>query len=80
MLFLNGRTRRDADGKAMFSAQTCGAITGWKNDFLARKKNQQSAVGLLSSGQALLIEKPGIWDRHVADMEMENYQDFYLHQ
>lgn len=78
MLFLDSRTRRDADGKHMFSAATCAAITEWKNDLLARKKNGQAAVGLLSSGQALLMEKPGFWDRHVADMEMVNYQDFAL--
>lgn len=78
MLFLDGRTHRDADGKNMFSAKTCAAIIEWKNDLLARKKNQQAAVGLLSSGQALLIEKPGIWDRRMADMEMVNYQDFSL--
>ena len=78
MLFLDGRSQRDADGKNMFSVATCAAITEWKKDLLARKKNQQAAVGLLSSGQALLIEKPGIWDRHVADMEMVNYQDFSL--
>ncbi|MCP5995700.1 hypothetical protein NL385_26535, partial [Klebsiella pneumoniae] len=34
------------------------------------------AVGLLSSGQALLIEKPGRWSRKLADMEMPNYDDF----
>lgn len=78
MLFLDGRTHRDDDGKHMFNAQTRTAIVAWKNDLLARKKNQQAAVGLLSSGQALLIEKPGQWDRRVADMEMINYKDFAL--
>jgi len=78
MLFLDGRTYRDDDGKHMFNPQTCNGIEQWKNDLLARKKNQQPAVGLLSSGQALLIEKPGQWDRRVADMEMVNYKDFSL--
>jgi len=78
MLFLDGRTYRDDDGKHMFNSQTCSGIEQWKNDLLARKKKQQPAVGLLSSGQALLIEKPGQWDRRVADMEMVNYKDFSL--
>jgi hypothetical protein len=78
MLFLDGRTHRDDDGKHMFNAQTRTAIDEWKNDLLTRKKNQQPAIGLLSSGQALLIEKPGQWDRRVADMEMVNYKDFAL--
>lgn len=76
MLFLDGRTRRDSEGKHMFTASTHAAIEQWKQDLLARKKNNQPTVGLLSSGQALVIEKPGVWDRHIADMEMINYEDF----
>ena len=78
MLFLDGRTHRDDDGTHMFNAQTRNAISEWKNDLLKRKKNHEPAIGLLSSGQALLIEKPGQWDRRVADMEMVNYNDFSL--
>jgi hypothetical protein len=78
MLFLDGRTHRDDDGTHMFNAQTRNAISEWKNDLLERKKNHEPAIGLLSSGQALLIEKPGQWDRRVADMEMVNYKDFSL--
>ncbi len=78
MLFLDGRTHRDDDGTHMFNAQTRNAISEWKNDLLKRKKNHETAIGLLSSGQALLIEKPGQWDRRVADMEMVNYKDFSL--
>ena len=76
MLFLDGRTCRDDSGKQMFNAQTHSAIDLWAKDLLARKKNNQAAVGLLSSGQALLMEKPGIWARKLADMEMPNYDDF----
>lgn len=76
MLFLDGRTRRDADGDQMFSDATHVAIDQWTQDLIARKKNNQPAVGLLSSGQALLIEKPDPWARRVADMEMPNYRDF----
>lgn len=78
MLFLDGRTTRDAGGKHMFNAQTAAAIVQWKADLLARKQQQLPSVGLLSSGQALLIETPGYWDRRVADMEMVNYEDFAL--
>lgn len=78
MLFLDGRTCRDSVGVAMFNCATHAAIEQWKNDLLLRKKNNQPAVGLLSSGQALVIEKPGLWDRHIADMEMANYGDFSL--
>ena len=78
MLFLDGRTHRDDDGEHMFNEQTRTAITKWKSDLLVRKKNRQPAIGLLNSGQALLIEKPGQWDRRVADMEMVNYTDFVL--
>ncbi|MEN0035633.1 MAG: alkaline phosphatase D family protein [Cellvibrio sp.] len=74
MLFLDGRTHRAAD--TMFNSATSLAIEQWKTDLLQRKKNRQPAVGLLSSGQALVIEKPGIWDRNIADMEMVNYEDF----
>ncbi|WP_052417611.1 metallophosphoesterase family protein [Cellvibrio mixtus] len=78
MLFLDGRTRRDAVGEQMFSDATHAAIEQWMQDLIARKKNNQAAVGLLSSGQALLIEEPGRWARKLADMEMPNYKDFSL--
>lgn len=76
MLFLDGRTRRDAGGEQMFNDATHVAIEKWMQDLIARKKNNQPAVGLLSSGQALLIEEPGRWARKLADMEMPNYKDF----
>ncbi len=76
MLFLDGRTRRDADGAQMFTAATHAAIAQWKNDLLRRKQQGETAIGLLSSGQALLIETPSPWARKMADMEMPNYADF----
>lgn len=78
MLFLDGRTQRDGDGVQMFNAATHAAIRQWKNDLLLRKQQGHTAVGLLSSGQALLIETPGPWARKMADMEMPNYSDFAL--
>lgn len=78
MLFLDGRTQRDGEGSQMFNAATHAAIHQWKSDLLACKKQRQPAVGLLSSGQALLIEMPGPWACKMADMEMPNYQDFAL--
>lgn len=78
MLFLDGRTQRDCDGLQMFNSATHKAINQWKNDLLARKQQGQAAVGLLSSGQALLIETPGAWACKIADMEMPNYADFSL--
>ncbi len=76
MLFLDGRTWRDETGMQMFNDATHIAIDQWAQDLIARKKNNLPAVGLLSSGQALLIEKPGRWSRKLADMEMPNYNDF----
>lgn len=76
MLLLDGRTQRDAQGKQMFNNATQRAIEAWAQDLLTRKKNNQPAVGLLTSGQALLIETPGRWARKLADMEMPNYEDF----
>lgn len=78
MLFLDGRTHRDDSGTHMFNLQTRNALSEWKKDLLKRKENREPSIGLLSSGQALLIEKPGHWDRRVADMEMVNYKDFSL--
>jgi len=76
MLFLDGRTRRDANGEQMFNEATHAAIATWMQDLIARKNNNQPAVGLISSGQALLVEEPGRWARKFADMEMPNYKDF----
>lgn len=76
MLFLDSRSLRDADGRQMFNLATQSAIKSWAKDLLARKNNNLPAVGLLSSGQALLMEKPGPWACKLADMEMPNYDDF----
>lgn len=76
MLFLDGRSWRDEQGKQMFNAATHSAIENWAQDLIARKQQNLPAVGLLSSGQALLIEKPDQWSRRFADMEMPNYEDF----
>lgn len=76
MLFLDGRTQRDVRGDQMFNDATHVAIEQWMQDLIARKKNNRPAVGLLSSGQALLVEEPGRWARQLADMEMPNYKDF----
>lgn len=78
MLFLDGRTQRDAEGLCMFNSETHAAIEQWKTDLLAGKQQGLPAVGLLSSGQALLVETPGPWARKMADMEMPNYADFAL--
>lgn len=76
MLFLDGRSHRDEKGAQMFNDATHIAIEQWAQDLIACKNNNLPAVGLLSSGQALLIEKPGRWSRKLADMEMPNYNDF----
>lgn len=75
MLFLDGRSARTSND-CMFTQKTRDAIQSWKQNLLERKAGGQPAVGLLSSGQALIIEKPNYWERNVADMEMINYRDF----
>ena len=75
MLFIDGRRFRD-EGKEMFNAASWSAIEQWTKDLLQLKKSSKSpVVGLLSSGQALLMEKSNSLSSHVLDAEMPNFPD-----
>ncbi|HRB97129.1 MAG TPA: hypothetical protein PKY67_05385 [Nitrosomonas sp.] len=75
MLFIDGRRFRD-EGKEMFNAASWSAIEQWTQDLLQLKKSSKSpVVGLLSSGQALLMEKSNSLSSHVLDAEMPNFPD-----
>lgn len=76
MLFVDGRSMRDTVMEHMFNDASLAAIVKWKQDLLTRKSNQLPAVGLLSSGQTLLMEKPNRWEREFFDAEMPNYKDY----
>lgn len=76
LLFLDSRSTRDAQGKCMFTEAAKHALNCWKNDLLHKKAQGLPAVGLLSSGQALMIDAAGWPEKYLADMEMPNYQDF----
>lgn len=78
MLLLDTRSARDDKGVRMFTDATIQALTKWKEDLLLKKRQGKPAIGLLSSGQALMIEAAGWPDKYLADMEMPNYQDFTL--
>ncbi|PTN11988.1 hypothetical protein [Nitrosomonas aestuarii] len=76
MLFVDGRSVRDDADDHMFNAASINALTQWTDELLARKAANMSAVGLLSSGQAFLMEKADAWRRRLVDAEMPNYKDF----
>lgn len=76
MLFVDGRSVRDDADDHMFNKASINALEQWANDLLSRKAANLSAVGLLSSGQAFLMEKPDSWSRRLVDAEMPNYKDF----
>lgn len=76
MLFLDTRSARDDQGECMFTDATITALTKWKEDLLFNKQQGKPTIGLLSSGQALMIEAAGWPDKYLADMEMPNYKDF----
>lgn len=78
MLFIDGRSARDDKDNLMFTQATIDAIKQWATDLLNRKAANLAAVGLLSSGQALLVEKPSFLSSRLADMEMANFQDFKI--
>lgn len=77
MLFIDLRSRRDANLVDMTDAAGEQALRGWTERLIADRRNGP-AIGLLSSGQALLIDTPGAAARHVADAEMSNYAQFAL--
>lgn len=77
MLFLDGRSERDDNGNQMFTSKSQQAILKWTDDLL---KAEKPAVGLLSTGQVLLIEKQDQFNRNVFDAEMPNYKDYAILQ
>lgn len=74
MLFIDGRRFRD-EGNQMFNAQSKIALKEWAQDLLDRKNKKLPVVGLLSSGQALLIEESN--HPKAFDAEMPNFINDY---
>lgn len=75
MLFLDLRSRRDGAFDRMTDAAGEQALRDWTERLIADRQHGP-AIGLLSSGQALLIDTPGAAAKHVADAEMPNYAQF----
>jgi hypothetical protein len=75
-LFLDTRSSRDNKSKRIFTDASKAALNQWKKDLLQNKTNGKPAIGLLCSGQALMIDAAGWPEKYYADMEMPNYMDF----
>lgn len=78
LLFLDTRSARDNKSKTMFTAATKTALNQWQEDLLKNKAEGKPAIGLLCSGQALMIDAAGWPEKYYADMEMPNYTDFSM--
>lgn len=72
MLFMDLRSRRDANGERLMEDAARQAFVQWADDLLATPQG----IGLLSSGQALFLSRPGALASRLADAEMPNYRDF----
>ncbi|MES2939587.1 MAG: alkaline phosphatase D family protein [Pseudomonadota bacterium] len=69
MLLLDMRSERDAGFGQMLAPAAWPVFDQWVADLLA-----QGGAGVLSSGQALFIERPGPLDSRFKDAEMPNYE------
>jgi hypothetical protein len=76
MLFVDMRCDRDADFNTLMSDKSAAALATWVQDLLSAQAAGQPAVGLLASGQALFIDVPNEFSKHLADAEMANYAQF----
>jgi hypothetical protein len=79
MLLLDTRCHRGGDFDAdfgLFTQAAQDALAQWKSDLLAAQAAGQAAVGVLSAGQAIFVDKPGDLARRWADAEYANYCQF----
>lgn len=76
MLFVDMRCERDWDFQHMMSGDGRQAVTQWVQDLLYAHAQQRPAVGLIGSGQALLIDPPVKESKkRDVDAEMGNYPE-----
>ncbi|WNG37319.1 metallophosphatase [Archangium violaceum] len=65
------RTFRTPDLKHMMTEETLQALTAWVSHCA-----KHGRIGIFSTGQSLLMEKPSLFGRTTEDTELPNYEDF----
>jgi len=81
MLFVDMRCDRDDTFKALMGPKAIAAMSAWEKDLLDAQAAGKPVVGLLASGQALLIDPPASnWRKKTFDAEMPNYAQFDILQ
>lgn len=81
MLVLDTRCARRDDLDAPGTLMAPGAVEAlatWEADLLAARASTTPRIGLLASGQALFVDRPGTTDAKLKDAELANYAQFDL--
>lgn len=81
MLMLDTRCRRRDDMGAadgLMAPAAVDALATWEADLLAARATAAPRIGLLASGQALFVDRPGDGDAKLKDAELANYAQFDL--
>lgn len=76
ILAVDMRSDRDDNFQNLMSPIGMQAITQWAADLKAAQSNKEMVVGVLTSGQALFVDKEPWISRYMQDAEMPNYQQF----
>lgn len=76
MLVVDMRCYRDEHFGQLMNAATLQQIKDWADDLIKANQDGKPAFGLLSSGQALFIDRPSDSAKTSVDAEMSNYAQF----
>ena len=82
ILLLDTRCSRQADFNGDTSLMTTAAgqaLDAWCADLLAARASGAQRVGVLATGQALFIDRPGDAAKKLADAELANYPAPFAH-
>ncbi len=82
ILLLDTRCSRQADFNGDTSLMTTAAgqaLDTWCADLLAARASGAQRVGVLATGQALFVDRPGDAAKKVADAELANYPGPFTH-
>ena len=82
MLLLDTRCSRQAEFNGAASLMTAAAVQAldaWCADLLAARASGAQRVGVLATGQALFVDRPGDAARKMVDAELANYPQPFNH-
>ncbi|MFP0197691.1 hypothetical protein ACKJSM_21250 [Pseudomonas sp. PHC1] len=76
ILMLDTRSRRDDKFDQLMPPAAEAELARWGEDLIKAKQNNTPKVGVLSAGQPLFTDPPGVIGRRFIDGDLANYRQF----